>query len=78
MHSGIFWSILEHSEYILNAFLNIMHAFWNILEHSGTYWNILEHSGTFWIILDVVEGCRKVDFQVDDRRTDGHTDIRTC
>ena len=22
------------------------------------------HSGTFWNILDVVEGCRKVDFQV--------------
>ena len=43
-----------------------LHAFWNILEHSGTFWNILhafinilehsacilEHSGTFWNILD--------------------------
>ena len=24
---------------------------------------------TFWNILDVVEGCRKVDFQVDHRQT---------
>ena len=45
---------------------NILHALWNILEHSGTYWNILEQ--------DVVEGCRKVDFQVDDRQTDRQTD----
>ena len=37
-----------------------LHAFWNILEHSGmhsgTFWNILEcilvHSGTFWNILE--------------------------
>ena len=27
---------------------------------------VLEYSGTFWNILDVVEGCRKVDFQVGD------------
>ena len=46
-----------------------------ILEHSGTFWNFLEHSVTFWNILDVVEGCRKVDFQVDHTRTE---DIRTC
>ena len=45
------------------TFWNNFHAFWNILEHSGTFWNI----------LDVVEGCRKVDFQVGDTRTDGHT-----
>ena len=56
-----------------------MHSgtFWNILEHSGTFGNIREHLGTFGNILDVVEGCRKVDFQVDDghtdRQTDGHT-----
>ena len=36
------------------------------------------HSGTCWNILDVVEGCRKVDFQVDHGRMDRHTDIRTC
>ena len=52
-----------------------MHSgtFWNILEHSGTFGNIREHLGTFGNILDVVEGCRKVDFQVDDGQTDGHT-----
>ena len=66
----------------LHAFLNILHAFWTILEHSAS---ILDYSGTFcmpsgtfWNILDVVEGCRKVDFQVDDTRTDGQTYIRTC
>ena len=35
------------------------------------------YSGTFWNILDVVDGCRKVDFQVDDTRTDGQTDRHT-
>ena len=64
MHYGIFW--------------NIHYAYWNfpghfacILEHSGTF---CMHSGTFWNSLYVVEGCRKVDFQVDH----GQTDIRTC
>ena len=35
------------------------------------------HSETFWNILDVVEGDRKVYFQVDHTRTDGQTDRRT-
>ena len=55
--------------------LGILHSFWNILEHSGTIWNFLErsrHSGTFWT-LDVLEGCRKVDFQVEDGQTDRWT-----
>ena len=37
----------------------------------------MEHSGTFWNILDVVEGCRKVEFQVDDTQTDRQTDGHT-
>ena len=45
-----------------------------ILEHSAC---ILKHSGTFWNILDVVEGCRKVYVQVDDRQTDRQTDTQT-
>ena len=32
------------------------------------------HSVTFWNIQDVVEGCRKVSFQVDDGQTNGQTD----
>ena len=67
MHSGTFW--------------NILHAHWNILElsacilkHSGTF---CMHSGTFWNILDVVDGCRKVDFQVDDTCTDRQEDRHT-
>ena len=65
MHVGLFWKII--------------HAFW-ILEHStrildsGTF---CMHSGTFWNILDVVEGSRKVDFQVDDGQTDRQTDTQT-
>ena len=56
-----------------------MHSgtFWNFLELSGTFWNILEHSVIFWNILDVVEGCRKVHFQVDHGQTDTQTDTRT-
>ena len=46
------------------------------VELSGTLWNIQEHSGTFWNILDVVEGCRKVDFQVEDRQTLGLVELR--
>ena len=63
-----FWNILKHSAYILEHF----GTFWNILEYSGTsgkFWNILEHSVKFWNIVDVVEGCRKVDFQVGDTQT---------
>ena len=30
----------------------MLHAFWNILEHSGTFLKILEHSRTFWNILE--------------------------
>ena len=49
-----------HSE----TFQNILHAFWNIpehsalehsaciLEHSGTFWNGLEYSGMVWNILE--------------------------
>ena len=37
----------------------------------------LNHSGV-WTILDVLEGCRKVDFQVDHTVTDWQTYIRTC
>ena len=35
------------------------------------------HSGTFWNMLDVIEGCREVDFQVDHTQTDRQTYIRT-
>ena len=55
-----------------------LHSFWNILDNSGSFWIILKHSRTFWIILDVVEGCSKVDFQVDQTQTHKQTDIRTC
>ena len=82
MHSGTFWNFLHAFWNILHhsgTFWNILHAHWNILElsacilkHSGTF---CMHSGTFWNILDVVDGCRKVDFQVDDTRTDRRTDI---
>ena len=54
-----------HSAYILEHF----GTFWNILGHSGTFWNNLELSRTFLNVLDVLEGCRKVDYQVDHRRT---------
>ena len=52
------------------TFWNFLHALWNILEHSGMF---CMHSETFCNILDVVEGCRKVDFQVDNTQTDTHT-----
>ncbi len=29
-----------------------MHAFWNLLEPSGTFWNILDPSGTFLNLLE--------------------------
>ena len=35
------------------------------------------HSGMIWNIPDVVEGCRKVDFQVDHTQTDKQTDTQT-
>ena len=66
MHSGTFWNILQ-------SFWDILHAFWNILH---AFWTILELSGTFCDILDGVEGCRKVDFQVDDTHTHRRTYIR--
>ena len=56
------------------TFWNLLEHFECILEHSAY---ILEHSGTFWNILDVVEGCRKVYVQVDDRQTDRQTDTQT-
>ena len=66
IHSETFWIILEHSG-----------SFWIILDHSGSFLNILEHSGTFWNILDVVEGCSKVDFHVDQTQTHRQTDLHS-
>ena len=73
MHSGTFYMHSGTFGNILHALWNILQAFWNILEHSA----ICMHTETFWNILDVVEGSRKLDFQVDHAQWT-HTDIRTC
>ena len=65
MHSGTFW--------------NILHAFWNILELSGTF---CMHSGTFWNFLhafwNILEHSTCTLWKNFNLSTDGHTDIRTC
>ena len=73
MHSGTFWNILELSACILDHSGTFCKHSGTFRMHSGAFWNILEHSVTFCNILDGVEGCRKVDFQVDDTHTHTHT-----
>ena len=60
----------------MNAILNILYAFWNILEHSRTFWNSLEQSGTVWNSLELYRLHTLREFQIGthtDRRTDGQT-----
>ena len=59
MHSATFWNILHASCMNSWTFCNILHAFWNLLEHSAFNLEIFMPSGTlknilhsFWNILE--------------------------